>query len=99
MMAHAHARSGDTESAREILDELGSMSSKQCVPSYDIAAAYAALGESRHALSWLNRACRERNMKLFTLSHDPRFDAIRHASGFQQIVKQVGLPRLSLTTS
>jgi tetratricopeptide (TPR) repeat protein len=98
MTAHAHAMSGDTESAREILDELCSMSSKQCVPCYDIAATYAALGESRHALSWLNRACRERNMRLFTLIHDPRFDAIRHASGFQQIVKQVGLPQLSLTT-
>lgn len=99
MMAHAHARSGDTESARDILNELGSMPSKQCFPSYDIAATYTALGESHHALSWLNRACRERNMKLFTLSHDPRFDTIRQASGFQQIVKQVGLPGLSFTTS
>lgn len=92
MTAHAHAVSGDTDSAREILDELVKMPSKQCVPSYDIAAAYAALGESHHALSWLNRACRERNMKLFTLTHDPRFDVIRHHSGFQQIVRQVGLP-------
>ncbi len=97
MMAHAHAMSGDTKSAREILVELGNMSSRQCVPSYDIAATHAALGECHQALSWLNRACRERNMKLFTLSHDPRFDGIRHASGFQQIVKQVGLPQLSFS--
>ena len=95
MMAHAHAVSGDPDSAREILDELGSMPAKECVPSYDIAATYAALGESCQALRWLNRACRDRNMKLFTLTHDPRFDAIRHASGFQDIVKQVGLPQLS----
>lgn len=97
MMAHAHAVSGDTDSARRILDELGSMPSNECVPSYDIAATYAALGESHQALLWLNRACRERNMKLFTLTHDPRFDAIRQASGFQHIVKEIGLPQLSFS--
>jgi hypothetical protein len=36
-------------------------------------------------------------MKLFTLSHDPRFDAIRHASGFKHIIKEVGLPQLSFS--
>jgi tetratricopeptide (TPR) repeat protein len=97
MMAHAHAVSGDTDAAREILDEIGKTTSKECMPSYDIAATYAALGESHHALLWLNRSCRERNMKLFTLTHDPRFDSIRHAAGFQQIVKQVGLPQLSFS--
>ena len=92
MMAHAHAVSGDRDSAREILQELGSTSSQQCMPSYDIAATYAALGESHRMIEWLNRACRERNMKLFTLAQDPRFDPLRHHSGFQRIVEQVGLP-------
>jgi tetratricopeptide (TPR) repeat protein len=93
MMAHAHAVAGDIASARGILHGLDRIPSKQCVPSYDIAATYAALGESHQALSWLNRACRERNMKLFTLTHDPRFDRIRHASGFEKIVQEVGLPQ------
>ena len=92
MMAHAHAVSGDRDSAREILEELGSASEAQCMPSYDIAATYAALGESHRTVEWLNRACRERNMKLFTLAQDPRFDALRHHSGFRRIVEQVGLP-------
>ena len=91
MMAHAHAVSGDAVSARGILEELGSTSS-QCMPSYDIAATYAALGESHRMVEWLNRACRERNMKLFTLAQDPRFDPLRHYSGFKRIVEQVGLP-------
>ena len=92
MMAHAHAVSGDSASARDILEELGSTSSRQCMPSYDIAATYAALGESHRTVEWLNRACRERNMKLFTLAQDPRFDPLRHHSGFRRIVEQVGLP-------
>ena len=89
MMAHTHAVSGDRASAREILEELGGTSSP---PSYDIAATYAALGESHRMVEWLNRACRERNMKLFTLAQDPRFDPLRHHSGFKRIVEHVGLP-------
>src|SRR5579863_7327821 len=93
MMAHAHAISGDRDSAREILQELGSTKSQQGMPSYDIAATYAALGESHRMVEWLNRACRERNMKLFTLTQDPRFDPLRQHSGFRRIVEQVGLPQ------
>lgn len=93
MMAHAHAASGDRDSARGILQELRSTGSRQGMPSYDIAATYAALGESHRMVEWLNRACSERNMKLFTLTQDPRFDPQRQHSGFKRIVGQVGLPQ------
>lgn len=93
MMAHAHAASGDRDSARGILQELRSTGSQQGMPSYDIAATYAALGESHRMVEWLNRACHERNMKLFTLTQDPRFDPLRQHSGFRRIVEQVGLPQ------
>lgn len=95
MKAHAHAVSGDTSSAREILNELKSAPSHQCLPSYDIAATYAALGESQQVVVWLNRACNERNMKLFTLTQDPRFDPLRRRSDFKQIVDQMGLSQTS----
>lgn len=91
MKAHAHAVAGDKCSAREILDELKGAPSHQCMPSYDIAATYAALGESNQMVAWLNRACDERNMKLFTLTQDPRFDSLRHRSEFKEIVEQMGL--------
>ena len=99
MMAHTYAVSGDTSAAREILDELSSASSHQCIPSYDIAATYAALGEPHRMVAWLNRACKEGNMKLFTLTQDPRFDPLRHYSGFKQILDQVGLPQASMARS
>jgi len=91
MKAHAHAVAGDTSTAREILNELKSAPSHQCMPSYDIAATYAALGDSKQVVAWLNRACSERNMKLFTLTQDPRFDPLRRRSDFKQIVDQMGL--------
>ena len=95
MKAHAHAVAGDTSSAREILNELKSAPSHQCMPSYDIAATYAALGDSQQVVAWLNRACNERNMKLFTLTQDPRFDPLRQRSDFKQIVDQMGLGQVS----
>lgn len=97
MKAHTHAVAGDRSSAREILDELKSAPSNQCMPSYDIAATYAALGESHQVVAWLNRACSERNMKLFTLTQDPRFDPLRRRSDFKEIVEQMGLSQYSST--
>jgi tetratricopeptide (TPR) repeat protein/TolB-like protein len=95
MKAHAYAVAGDRCSARAILDELKSAPSHQCTPSYDIAATYAALGESHQVFAWLNRACNERNMKLFTLTQDPRFDPLRRCSEFKEIVEQMGLSQYS----
>ena len=93
MKAHAHAVAGDKTSARQILHGLKSSTNRKCMPSYDIAATHAALGESKQMGFWLNRACNERNMKVFTLMQDPRFDSLRHHSEFKEVVDHVGLPR------
>jgi tetratricopeptide (TPR) repeat protein len=97
MKAHAHAVAGDKPSAREILNGLKRTRSRKCMPSYDIAATYVALGESSQAVEWLNRACGERNMKLFTLTQDPRFDPLRRQPEFIEIVEHVGLPQSNPT--
>jgi tetratricopeptide (TPR) repeat protein len=94
MQAHAYAAAGDTASARQILRELRG-GAKRAVPSYDIAAVYAALGDSHQVTTWLHRACQERNMKVFTLTQDPRFDSCRRGSDFQAIIAQVGLSNSS----
>jgi tetratricopeptide (TPR) repeat protein/TolB-like protein len=94
MKAHAHAIAGDKASAREILRELKRTSSPECMPCYDIAATYAALGEPTRMIAWLNRACQERNMKLFTLPQDPRFDPFRSRPEFKEITGQMGLTRM-----
>jgi tetratricopeptide (TPR) repeat protein len=93
MKAHSYALSGDKNSARGILRELGGKAGSDCVPSYDIAATYAALAEPDRMISWLDRACQERNMKLFTLPQDPRFDPYRNRIEFQNVVARIGLAR------
>ena len=97
MKAHAYAVSGDAIAARTILSDLQDAPSHECMPSYDIAATYAALGECRQVTAWLQRACEERNMKLFTLTQDPRFDALRPRSEFREMIQQMGLSRYSRT--
>jgi tetratricopeptide (TPR) repeat protein len=74
MKAHAHAVSGNKRGALRIVNDLGGITN---VPSYDIAAVYAGLGDHRQMFAWLHRAYRERNIKLFTFAQDPRFDALR----------------------
>ena len=93
MKAHSYALSGDKNSARAILRELRAKTGSDCVPSYDIAATYAALAEPDRMISWLDRACQERNMKLFTLPQDPRFDPYRNTIEFQNVVAKIGLAR------
>jgi tetratricopeptide (TPR) repeat protein len=95
MKAHAHAIAGDRNSANEILRELRGDTMQKCMPSYDMAAAYAALGEPVQTVRWLKRACTERSMKLFGLTQDPRFDLVRHRSEFRAVVDEIGLAQYS----
>jgi hypothetical protein len=78
MKAHGHAISGDRRAALRIVKDLGRIPNQRCVPSYDIAAVYAGLGDHRQMFAWLQRAYAERNIKLFTLAQDPRFDSVRN---------------------
>ena len=91
MKAHTHALAGNALAARDLLNQLQSPAAGKCLPSYDIAATHAALGDCASAVQWLEQACRERHMKLFLVSQDPRFDPLRGHSKFNAVVQQLGL--------
>jgi len=91
MKAHTHALAGDALAARDLLNQFQSPAAGKCQPSYDIAATHAALGDCASAVQWLEQACRERHMKLFLVSQDPRFDPLRSHSKFNAVVQQLGL--------
>jgi tetratricopeptide (TPR) repeat protein len=97
MKAHSHALAGDPKSARKLLSQLQRPPFSKCMPSYDIAATHAALGDSTLAVHWLERARSERNMKLFLVSQDPRFDALRGHSEFSAVVQQLGLAKTGIS--
>jgi tetratricopeptide (TPR) repeat protein len=91
MKAHTHAIAGDHNSAQQMLGKIVRSENSQCMPSYDIAAAYAALGEFPKSFEWLRRACLEHNMRLYSLAQDPRFDRLRYRPEFREIVARIGL--------
>ena len=57
-----------------------------------IAASYAALGDEKHALEWLERGYEEHSSGMQYLGVDSEFDSIRSNPKFQYWLSVLGLP-------
>jgi len=91
-LGHAYGLSGDKAHARQVLDELNALSTRQYVPSYDIAIVYLGLGYKEEAYRWLEKAFDERSAWMVYLNIDPRLDNLRSESRFKELVRKIGLP-------
>jgi len=56
-----------------------------------IAWVYMFLGDKGKVFEWLNRACDEHSMELYTVAIDPDFDPLRSDPRYQEILRRVGL--------
>jgi virginiamycin B lyase len=61
--------------------------------TYDIAEAYADLGDKEQAFQWLNTAFQEHDIDLMRLRTDFMFDSLRSDPRFAELVSKVGLPQ------
>jgi|SRR5580704_1926765 adenylate cyclase len=61
--------------------------------SYNIAEAYADLGEKDQAFQWLDTAFQEHDQGLMGLKTDYSLDPIRSDPRFAELVRKVGLPQ------
>jgi serine/threonine-protein kinase len=94
ILAHIYGRMGRTEEARGLLS--GILSSSDAAP-YDVALAYAGLGENDNAFKWLEKALQERSGSFNELNADPIFDRLRPDPRFAVLLRRMGLgPALSL---
>jgi TolB-like protein/DNA-binding winged helix-turn-helix (wHTH) protein len=91
-LGHAYGISGDKAHARQVLDELRTMATRQYVPSYDIALVYLGLGDKEEAYRWLEKAFDERSAWMVYLNMDSRLDRLRSEPRFKELVRKVGLP-------
>lgn len=82
---------GDSARAHEVLEELKTLSSQHYVPPYNVAMVYAGLGMRDEALTSLETACDERDVRVTLLRVDPRWDSLREDPRFKQILRRVGL--------
>ena len=89
--AWVEARAGAADAAREVLAELDERATRQFVPRYYVAAAYAALGDRDRAFEELAKACDERTGYAPFLRVELMFEPLRNDPRFGALLKRVGL--------
>ncbi len=89
-LGHAYARVGKKPEAQQALEELREMSARRYVAPYWPAIVHAGLGEADAALGQLERAYAERDVWLVWLLVEPRFENLRTASGFENLIRRLG---------
>ncbi len=94
-LARCYALSHRQADARKILDALVSASVERYISSAEIAAVYAALGDDKASINWLDKACSERASALIYINVDPVYDHMRRNPGFQNVVRCVHLMPLA----
>jgi TolB-like protein/Tfp pilus assembly protein PilF len=90
-IGYVSALAGDKAKARAVLDELKNLSIQHYVPPVNIALVHNGLGDQSDAVSWLDKACEERDVRLTLLKVDPRWDSFRSNPRFVAILKRIGL--------
>jgi len=98
-LAHALAKAGKTQEARQLLDGLLKKALSGYVSAYDIAIVYAGLGDNDQAITWLSKAVSERSMFVVHMRWDTRLDGLRSDPRFTELVKQLGAPGAPLPST
>jgi serine/threonine protein kinase/tetratricopeptide (TPR) repeat protein len=89
---YLHALLGERSQARQMIEELSSLSKQRFVPAFYFALIYAGLEDKDQAFTWLDKACDERFIRLVYLNIEAFWDPIRSDPRFTQLVRRVGIP-------
>lgn len=92
LLATAQVTAGQRDGAEAILRELETRDAAGYVPATSLAAVHNALGDTAAALSLLERAYDERDIRLSFLGIDARWNNLRAEPRFQALAKRMGLP-------
>lgn len=90
---HMLAVSGRRKEARRVLAELRDSARQRYVSPYCFALIHTGLGEHDEAIKWLEQAVETRDYWVVWLGVEPRFDPLRAAPRFQQLLERVGSGR------
>ncbi len=89
LIGYSLAKSGETEKARAVLDELLKLSNERYVPPYNFALVYNALGESDKALDYLEKGFAEKNVLMVFLKVEPKWNNLRNESRFVDLMRRM----------
>ncbi len=59
---------------------------------YVIATELAMVGDTEETMTWLERACEERDPLLIIAKTDPRLDSLRSDPRFLDLLRRIGFP-------
>jgi TolB-like protein/Flp pilus assembly protein TadD len=90
-LGQAFALAGRTADARKCVVELTATSMRRYVPSGSLAVIYIGLGDHCKALDLLHTACDNRDLAVTAFKVHPIYDPLRGSSGFQALVRRIGL--------
>ena len=93
MLAFCYGRVGRRAEAEKLLQALLAQSQNGYVPSVDIAASYEAVGQEREALTYLQKAYDERDVKLRWLDTKPNFKNLHSNQKFQELLRRISSAR------
>jgi TolB-like protein len=91
-LIHASGLAGKMSDAKRHLESLKNAARRRHVSPYFFALAYAGMGESGDAFTWLDHAFQERSGWLVNLNIDPAMDPLRSDPRFTDLLRRVGLP-------
>jgi TolB-like protein/Tfp pilus assembly protein PilF len=92
-LAHAYALLGLETEAHAALEKVKKVSKSRYVCAYEVASAYAILGESDEAFRWFRKAVEDRSECLVWTRVSPWLDPVRSDRRFEELLRQVGFPK------
>ncbi|HEY4649451.1 MAG TPA: protein kinase [Gemmatimonadales bacterium] len=90
-LANAYARAGKRGAALRMLGDLQRESAHAYVPPFAFALAYAALGDNRRGVEWLQRGVQEKDVLMPENFQEPLLDPLREGQGYAEVLRGMEL--------
>ena len=92
-LAHIYALAGERSKAVALVDEVIAATPPVDRPAPDIAATYAALGDTERALQWLETGYATKPSDLGEINIEPDFDGLSDQPRFRALLAKIGVAR------
>jgi tetratricopeptide (TPR) repeat protein len=93
-MGNTYARAGMTAEAQNCIRELKEVLKKDNrVGTYEVAMAYAGLGDKDQAFEWLDKAYERHDKGLAFLKVDPPFEPLHSDPRFEKFLRRMNFPQ------
>jgi tetratricopeptide (TPR) repeat protein len=89
-IGHVHGLAGNAPAAERVLGQLAERTTTEYVPATCFAIVHLGLGEREAALTWLEKACEQRDLPIVTLNVHPIYDELRGDARFDHLLRRLG---------